>query len=443
MSGYPVRGFPKRKSLKQFIYFCPCNRNVAVTLKHIKTMIGIAKTIKDNVQTCTREQLDQALDSPHVAEVCQAIAEALQKHRQGEMTKEEFEATKTRLKKQLPLLTPHATFPNGRRKNEEAIPSGFSIYDLDHISNPRAKWAEIEARREELGILLAHITPSTEGLRLVFKRPLAALLAEGESKANGIMSLAQSQAWMAEQLGDSQYDSCVKDYARCSFLVPRAYVLYLDEEALLDATGTPCGSTPQDDKNGETDAKEKTSETPCGSVALKESVVQPEYPQEYEEVPYTLLVEILEEQMGGAPEHGNRNNFIFSMACHLRYVCNDDARWIAHVLPTYGEAEDKWMSTIRSACARNQNKSMPKIMQRTLLICKERLGLNTEKSDALTPPEMPKRLPALIKLLVSKTPKIYQPAVAHAVFPALATHLWKTTFRYIDNVEHEATLMNI
>ena len=56
---------------------------------------------------------------------------------------------------------------------------------------------------------------------------------------------------------------------------------------------------------------------------------------------------------------------------------------------------------------------------------------------------MPKKLPPLIKLLVSKTPKIYRPAVAHAVFPALASHLWKTYFRYIDNVEHEATLMNV
>ena len=56
---------------------------------------------------------------------------------------------------------------------------------------------------------------------------------------------------------------------------------------------------------------------------------------------------------------------------------------------------------------------------------------------------MPVRLPPLIRLLVSKTPKIYQPAVAHAVFPALGTHLWRTTFRYIDNVEHEATLMNV
>ena len=58
-------------------------------------------------------------------------------------------------------------------------------------------------------------------------------------------------------------------------------------------------------------------------------------------------------------------------------------------------------------------------------------------------PPMPKRLPALIKLLTSKTPDIYKPAVAHAVFPSLAAHLWKVRFRYIDNVEHEATLMNV
>jgi hypothetical protein len=56
---------------------------------------------------------------------------------------------------------------------------------------------------------------------------------------------------------------------------------------------------------------------------------------------------------------------------------------------------------------------------------------------------MPKKLPPLIRLLVSRTPKIYRPAVAHAVFPALGAHLWKTYFRYIDNVEHEATLMNV
>ena len=66
---------------------------------------------------------------------------------------------------------------------------------------------------------------------------------------------------------------------------------------------------------------------------------------------------------------------------------------------------------------------------------------STEEEDYPAPPPMPKKLPKLVELLISKTPEIYQPAVAHAIFPSLATHLWRTRFRYIDNVEHEATLM--
>ena len=66
---------------------------------------------------------------------------------------------------------------------------------------------------------------------------------------------------------------------------------------------------------------------------------------------------------------------------------------------------------------------------------------SSEDEDYPAPPTMPKKLPKLVELLISKTPEIYQPAVAHAIFPSLATHLWRTRFRYIDNVEHEATLM--
>ena len=65
----------------------------------------------------------------------------------------------------------------------------------------------------------------------------------------------------------------------------------------------------------------------------------------------------------------------------------------------------------------------------------------SEDEEYPAPPPMPKKLPKLVELLISKTPEIYQPAVAHAIFPSLATHLWRTRFRYIDNVEHEATLM--
>ena len=378
---------------------------------------GIANNVRSEVRVCTPDLLNQALDSPQVAKVCAEIEDALEKCRRGEITKEEYETMKANLKKRLPILTFHATFKNGRRKNDDAVPSGLSIYDLDHIENPRAKWDSMKERSKELGIVLAHISPSLEGLRLVFVMPQG-------------MSLAEAQAWMAQQLGDDKYDACVKDFARCSFAVPREYVLFLDEEGLFS-----------NDRGEMINDREEVKHPENNYHLSSINYHLKEYPTTYEEIPYESIVEVLEEQMGGAPEHGSRNNFIFSMACHLRYVCNDDATWISQILPTYGEAKDKWMASIKSACNRNQTKSMPRIMKRTLAICKERLEGETQETDVNHPPQMPRRLPPLIKLLVSRTPKIYQPAVAHAVFPALGAHLWKTYFRYIDNVEHEATLM--
>ena len=383
-------------------------------------MFGIAKDIRSEVRVCTPELMKEALDSPHVARICAEIEDALEKCRRGEINKEDYETIKANLKKKLPILTFHATFKNGRRKNDDAVPSGLSIYDLDHIENPRAKWNSMKGRSKELGIILAHISPSLEGLRLVFVMPKG-------------MSLAEAQAWMASQLGDDKYDACVKDYARCSFVVPRGYVLFLDEEGLFSNDRVEMINDREEGKH-----PENNYHLSPVNYHLEE------FPTTYEDIPYESIVEVLEEKMGGEHEHGSRNNFIFSMACHLRYVCNDDSAWIAQILPTYGEAREKWLASIRSACNRHQTKKMPRIMKRTLSICQQRMEeeeLNTQNSELNAPPKMPNRLPPLIKLLVSRTPKIYQPAVAHAVFPALGAHLWKTYFRYIDNVEHEATLM--
>ena len=425
---------------------------------------GIGYNIKSKVRECTPELLNKVLDSPSVAKTCAEIEDALEKCRRGELTKDEFETLKGKLKKQLPIVTFHATFKHGRRKNEDAIPSGLCIYDLDHIPNPRAKWEEIEARKEELGIVMAHITPSTEGLRLVFIIPLA-------PGTNRLMTLAEAQAWMASMLGDTQYDACVKDYARCSFAVPREYVLFLSE-GLFKTTGvilrneetknleTQSGCTQilrdaQDDKDNVPldDKTEGGRQDDKDNVPLDDKTQgdaqddKTSYPQTYDGIPYPKIVETLEEQMGGRPEHGSRNNFIFSMACHLRYICDDDPDWIATILPTYGEAREKWMASIRSACARNQTRSFPNIMKRTLKIaqsgCTQILRDAQNDIEVVLPPEMPSKLPPLIELLVSRTPDIYKPAVAHAVFPALGAHLWRTTFKYIDNVHHEATLMNV
>ncbi len=260
-------------------------------------MFGIAKDIRSEVRVCTPDLLNQALDSVPVAQTCAEIEDALEKCRRGELTKEDYETIKANLKKKLPILTFHATFKNGRRKNDDALPSGLSIYDLDHIENPRAKWDSIKERSKELGIVLAHISPSLEGLRLVFVIPCG-------------MSLAEAQAWMSSQLGDDKYDACVKDYARCSFVVPREYVLFMDEEGLFSNDRVEMINDREEGKHPENNYHLSPL-----NYHLKE------YPATYEDIPYESIVETLEEQMGGEPEHGSRNNFIFSMACHLRYVC--------------------------------------------------------------------------------------------------------------------------
>ncbi|MBR6699731.1 MAG: VirE protein, partial [Bacteroidaceae bacterium] len=396
---------------------------------------GISNSVKSQqVQICTPEMLREAIDSPLVAMVCADIKDAWEQEKRGEITPEEFEEKKGRLKKQLPILTPHATFRNGRRLNADAVPSGLSMYDLDHIPDPEGRWREIEPRKDELGIVMAHITPSTEGLRLIF------IIPQG-------MNLAQAQRWMADQVGDQKYDECVKDYARCSFVVPREYVLFLSNSLFEERERAQT-------ENGNRKSENYLS-TPSASLVTPVSGGQsettastaPALPPIEGGMPEGQrgsLVQVLEDQLGGIPTHGSRNNFIFTMACHLRYVCNDDPEWIARILPTYGENRDKWMATIRSACNRNQTPHMSRLMQRVLAICKEREREEREaEENPDLPPQMPRILPPLIRLLVSRTPDIYKPAVAHAVFPALATHLWQTRFRYIDNVEHEATLMNV
>ena len=269
---------------------------------------GISNNVKSRVvRECTPELFRQALDSPLVARVCAEIEDTLEAVRRGEMSKDDFETLKAARKKMLPVITPHATFRNGRRLNTDAVPSGLSMYDVDHINDPRAYYdTKVRGREAELGIVLAHVTPSTEGLRLLFVIPRAGMAPD------------EAQRWMSVRLGDAAYDGAVKDLARCSFLVPREYVLYLDEERLF----------------GNEELRMKNEEWPA-----------------------------------------------------------DD------------EENNSPLSILNSP--------------------------------------LPKRLPALIKLLVSRTPDVYKPAVAHAVFPALGAHLHKVRFRYIDNVEHEATLMNV
>ena len=547
------------------------------------------------VQTCTPELLHRAMKSSKVKMVCAQLVDALESKLRGEVCNDDYEEMKKKLKSQLPILTPHATFRNGRRKNDEAIPSGLSIYDIDHIPNPRGYWEEkkkvlagkllggtkfsggvlAEAGSEsggtkvsggvlaevgsesggtkvsgnaeagsELGgtkvsgdlqspasserascvldlIVLVHVTPSTQGLRLVFVIP------EG-------MDIAMAQRWMSQQLEDSEYDTVVKDLARPSFLVPEEYLLYINEEELFKernitrASSASSSSLPGGGASllaGDCKSPERLADSNPGrfagananhkvqssnlNVQSKEndyvqdnrfpgtngdnavssgSAVQPAqpgdsypvndphlgpagdnqdaggvaaqrvFPKEYNGIAYEKLVAKLVELLGGEPEHGSRNAFIFTLACYLRYLCDDNPAWIKQVIPTFGEEQNRAFATVESACNRRQAHRLPGIVRKAIKLSQDDESkamcagcfddddfgdIHNPESYFYNIHQMPQKLPKLIKLLVSKTPEIYRPAVSQAVFPPLASHLLETRFRYIDNVEHEATLMQI
>ena len=456
---------------------------------------GISQSVRSReVQVCTPELFHQATKSSKVKDVCAQIEDALERKRRGEIGQEDYDTMKTRLKSQLPILTPHATFRNGRRLNADAIPSGLSIYDKDHIADPRGWW---KAKSEELRvknpqvmarILLVHVTPSLEGLRLVFVMPQG-------------MNLAEAQKWMSLQLGDEEYDVCVKDLARPSFIVPEDYILFIDEARLFAEVETPSdaddaaphantheNTNHNTNENENKTEKEHRPESDNSSAALPAGPAvehaqsanhdcaddyhignhgvdqdhggeerRQDFAQEYDGISYEAITSKLVELLGGEPQHGSRNSFIFTLSCYLRYLCDDNATWIKQVIPTFGEEKKRAFTTVDSACQRKQSHRMPMIVRKAISLCQEERARGKaadydadEFGDILNPDsyfyrihEMPQKLPRLIRLLVSKTPVIYQPAVSQAVFPALASHLCDTRFRYIDNVEHEATLMNI
>ena len=168
--------------------------------------------------------------------------------------------------------------------------------------------------------------------------------------------------------------------------------------------------------------------------------------------PYSEIIAEWWKQNGGEPSEGERNTELHRLAVNLKAICDNRKEVLMAVLPRFGLSEEELRGVVDSAC-----KEQPKGKSKALREVLRAVGIENHgdshadpslRSDQVNsphdlPPEMPEKVPRLIELLISNTPDIYKPAVAHAVFPSLAVHLCKVYFRYIDNKRHEATLMNV
>ena len=374
------------------------------------------------------------------------------------------------LKKQLPFRSPHYFhFLDDHRAQKTIDPDAFTFQTTVDIDNPE----EVETAVKNALLLNGMFDDPQEKLfrekifsaddielwtgKVLHVERSARNKAHIDIRIPVGMTIAEAQSAFCKLIHATEDPSCVTP-ERIIFITDAVSQIYtandwykrLDEEAVaeyreayrkrgLDIDGRllDIDSAPTVDFQPVESEEEKARKAA--------SAVQ--YEQTYDGVPYEEITKALVELMGGAPAHGNRNNFIYREACLLRYICNSEAAWIKQVIEIFGEDETKAFASVESACKVAQSSEMPQLVKQAVELARKNYLAKqaTEKAGiyADVPPQMPARLPKLIKLLTSKVPADFKPAVAMAVFPPLAAHLKGVTFRYIDNQVHEAAMMNL
>ena len=345
------------------------------------------------------------------------------------------------LKANLPIRCPHYfRFKDNHRSQPNIIPEAFTFQTCVDIDNKEQVEGALEraylinSEEGQWKDMLLHAEYSASGkLHLDIRIPVG-------------MTIKEAQTAYCKALDiDFDEDCCtpermiyITDESSQLFTAPDWYAELPEEEvaerrkAYLDRGLTIDGR--------ETASTELRIE-PSGNESKSRLV---DYPKDYMGIPYEYITDELADQLGGIPVHGSRNSFIYSMACHLRHICNDDPEWIKQVLPTYGENSKRVSQTIESACRRQQTTTMPQKLQAALQLARNRVNIEKgESTDSLMrQPQMPERLPAPIRLCVSKAPKGYQPAIANSIFPAFATYTGGVEAEYWDNTLMELTLIS-
>ena len=321
------------------------------------------------------------------------------------------------------------------------------------------------SKKDELGLQMLERS-ATKGYHLVFRR-------------REDLSQEENLRWASELLG-VEYDDKAKDITRVFFTTTadNDELLFLDDEIFEIS---PCAALSRDDTVISSGVEKSQSDTQVVSSALAVSALTGVDPygarhteselssalavsalqcySSYDpEAKYNgvLFKDIIQKYWelfndGKAPVDGDRNVLTFELAVTVRSICGYSLEKMMQVIPNYWAKPDgscsqedlaEWRKTIDNAL-KEPRKGMPYRLKQVLQALKSQAGVKACGGTLTTPPPMPKKLPPLIRLLTKNVPWFYKPAVASAVFPALGVHLHGVKFRYWDNVDHEATFMNV
>lgn len=329
---------------------------------------------------------------------------------------------KSRLKSNLPVVLFACQMPEDgvRPTAETAIASGFCLHDWDHMDvEPRKFYEEkIAGKEAELGIVLAHVTPRGEGLRLV------TILPEGER-------ITQCQERLAAMFGMSQFaDRKIKDLSRVSFLPSKDYMLFVDNDKLFNSEECKVESVKSNvdsTESKEESAKGKEDTTPSKNVAANFS---------YQGISYSTIIEALLRRIAtqGEPREGERNDDLYILVRELRHICDYNFQTLYMLVAPYFSSlpDAEVRRTISNALATNGRTITP-VMRGVINELKNVSGATAENDIQL--PRLP-RVSAVEEMILSHYPKHLRSQVFMAMLPIWGVYGTHIRFDYMDGREN-------
>ena len=390
--------------------------------------------------------IEEAMKQPLIQEICDQI-KLLDGNDPDEMA---------RLKRQLPVITPHACrfTGDGTRKSANAVPSGLVMLDIDHIDDPRDFFSrcifpvlstastaselpttgEAELQRSDPKIHFVAITPSGHGIRVIAER-------EPEE------SIPAAQKRLAYYFALTEFDAVTKDLARASFLMPWSYVLYcepsglnFEDEAEMQSVTAACSASaggPADNSSrpGELIGAEVV-ETSCPSCCNDNLV--------FRGIPYAAIIRELTNLLGGEPTIGERNQFYFTLVRYVRYICDFNAEFCVRVLPDFGLSHQERLTTATSSVNRPRKGDFPDLLNRAITAAQQAISEGEAHASSLiasSPDSLPP-LPRVLELICRRLPESFRPAMVIASLPILGALATRVRFQYLDKQEHSFSFMS-
>ena len=361
---------------------------------------------------------DSLVDDEHVSELVAA-----------------YQAGDTQAKAKLPAVCWTGRTLTGKRKAADMKPTQYIICDIDHLKvKPFKAWEHIlDHKRDgyDYKIRLVHVTPSGNGLRLVVKatQPFPTIIEH--------MEWLDSELHLSE-LGD--YDTCVKDVSRLSFIVPRSYIIYYDQQLFMDDdTFAPIKAEPQ--------PAQTSRKTDVDYDAIREKYSEIEFRGHKVRDIAMKYVSVM-----GEPQEGERHNFYNLLVKNFRHICENNPRKVFAVLPRYTDDDAMCLSQCQSICKSNTMSALPKDFYFFLKdngYYEKQLVSDSEVEEYMMdePTEekekLPKMPPIFRELLGMAPPDFVFPAM-QALLPIMGTltsHL--RTEYWLDQREHSTQFFSV